>query len=298
MSHYQKYAANKDMCDSYNAEFDGDYSVDQLIDDLEETLDLQGKGYIPCIKKVIFLAKEQVILNKQLEEQDKENEKLTMKLKVLNDTIDITLNEFKALEKEYEKVKKELHGYKKGYERVKKHHKMYYDMYNTEHEKLKQSEEQDKQKLIDIINENKKILERTQEQYAEWVKLKNANQLYKGFMAHHVSQKLEHDLEVGCEGQVDISAGKWLSKFLQEKFYEEIIPEIIDEITDDNVYSGVITLEHIGDGCISYTYIDEDEDEDEDYNDEIKRILDEVEEGSNEEVRINKILHPEAFEDE
>lgn len=116
MSHYQKYAANKDMCDSYNAEFDGDYSVDQLIDDLEETLDLQGKGYISCIKKVIFLAKEQVILNKQLEEQDKETHALT---------------------KKNEKLKKELHGYKKGYERIKKHHKNFYDLYNEEKEKNK-----------------------------------------------------------------------------------------------------------------------------------------------------------------
>lgn len=49
-----------------------DYSVDEFIDDVEETLNLEGKGYIACIQKIMFDAKEMIILNKQLEEADKQ----------------------------------------------------------------------------------------------------------------------------------------------------------------------------------------------------------------------------------
>ena len=127
-------------------------------------------------------------------------------------------------------------------------------------EEKKYSTEQ-RERADKYMEEIEKLKKENQEQYAEWVKVKNACELYKGFMAHHVSEQIEHDMEDRCFGQVDISAGKWLSKFLQEKFYEEIIPVIIDEITDDNVYSSEVSLDHIGNGCISYTYLEDIQEE-------------------------------------
>lgn len=125
--------------------------------------------------------------------------------------------------------------------------------------------------IVELQKEIKELQKKNEEQYAEWVKVKNACELYKGFMAHHVSEQIDHDMENRCFGQVDISAGKWMSKFLQEKFYEEIIPVIIKEITDDNVdrgevsydnvYSGEVSLDHIGNGCISYTYLEDIQEE-------------------------------------
>mgnify|MGYP003675285220 CR=1 FL=1 len=56
-----------------------DYSVDDFIDDVEEILNLKHKGYIACIKKIIFQDNQTIILNKQLEEADKACDKLKEK---------------------------------------------------------------------------------------------------------------------------------------------------------------------------------------------------------------------------
>jgi len=131
--------------------------------------------------------------------------------------------------------------------------------------------------IVELQKEIKELQKKNEEQYAEWVKVKNACELYKGFMAHHVSEQIEHDMQDRCFGQVDISAGKWMSKFLQEKFYEEIIPVIIKQITEHKEvgscyedgywyysYDDKYELEYDGSGCISYTYIEDTSDEEDD----------------------------------
>jgi len=125
------------------------------------------------------------------------------------------------------------------------------------------------EKFMDELEEKNKVMDTLKEQHRlELVKLKNANQLYKGYACGILEQQIQDDLCEICMGEIDIRLTNWLSKFLQEKFYEEIVPELINEITDDGMYSfggydDTYEIEDLGSGRISITHIERSSSDDE-----------------------------------
>lgn len=147
----------------------------------------------------------------------------------------------------------------------------------TELEELKKRGEESLQltmsqneKFMDELEEKNKVIDTLKEEHhSVWVKLKNANELYKGYACGILTQKINNDIELWNYEQTDMSAGTWLSKFLQGKFYEEILPELINEITEDGMYGfggngDMYEIEHDGEGCISITHVERSSSSDED----------------------------------
>jgi len=241
MSNYQQYLTDT----SLNPEI-ADYGVEDFIDDVEETLNLKGKGYIACLKKIMFDAKETIILKKQIEEDKKHLDSL---VKNMVCHYDKELNELKASEQLASHVA----------------------TVNAEDIVALRKENEELKEQVEELDKLKKELK---QELLEGVKLHNANHLYKGFVCSHVIEKLRGDIDCVGDGQVDINGGNWLGLFYVEKFYEEIIPEIIKEITEHKEvgssyedgywyysWADKYELEYNGGGCISYTRIEDTSDE-------------------------------------
>ena len=126
------------------------------------------------------------------------------------------------------------------------------------------------EKFMDELEEKNKVIDTLKEEHhSVWVKLKNANELYKGYACGVLTEKINTDIEILNYEQTDISAGTWLSKFLQETFYQEIVPELINEITEDGMYGfggngDMYEIEHNGKGCISITEVERSSSDNED----------------------------------
>ena len=174
----------------------------------------------------------------ELEELKEHNE-------MFDEDITYKMNELKELKKENEELKK------RGEESLQ--------LTMSQNEKF-MDELEEKNKVIDTLKE---------EHHSVWVKLKNANELYKGYACGVLTEKINTDIEILNYEQTDISAGTWLSKFLQETFYQEIVPELINEITEDGLYGfggggDMYELEHNGKGCISITEVERSSSDNED----------------------------------
>ena len=396
MSKYQNHAENKEMMETaFNVEYAGDYSVDDFLDDVEELLDLKGKGYITCIKKlkgteeknkelhnykkgyervkkhhkafyemynteydknkkltekidelkkevkkyikyhndksnecekqreradynekeimelkaseqlashvakvnaddIVELQKENKKLTEKIEELKQENSYLTdWNIEKLNENY-VPLEDYKELRAELSELKEE---YAKSlippdvWQMTSVDLQKELDLEHTRflEEQIKRSELEEEidelkkrgeeslqltmsqnEKFMDELEEKNKVIDTLkQEHRLEVVKLKNANQLYKGYACGILEQQIQDDLCEMCMGQIDIRLTNWLSKFLQEKFYEDIVPELINEITEDGMYNFgggacVYEIEHNGKGCISITEIERSSSDDED----------------------------------
>ena len=186
--------------------------------------------------------------NKKLKE---ENEKLkNIGEQMVNSGVKL-MKECIDLKDENEKLKEEI-------EELKKRGEESLQLTMSQNEKF-MDELEEKNKVIDTLK---------QEHRLELIKVKNANELYKGYACSVLTTEIQHDLCEQCMGQISINA-HWLSKFLQEQFYEEIIPELLNEITDDGMYSfggfcgGIYEIEHTGKGCISITEVERSGSDDE-----------------------------------
>jgi len=186
-------------------------------------------------------------LVKYIQELKSENSYLTdWNIEKLNENY-VPLEDYKELRAELSELKK------RGEESLQ--------LTMSQNEKF-MDELEEKNKVIDTLkksNEQKRL---------EWIKLKNANELYKGYACGILEQQIQDDLCEICMGEIDIRLTNWLSKFLQEKFYEEIVPELINEITDDGMYSfggydDTYEIEDLGSGRISITHIERSSSDDE-----------------------------------
>jgi len=272
--------------------------VEDFIDDVEKTLNLEGKGYIACLKKIQELKKEL--------EETKASEQLSSHVATVNaeDIVELRKENVGLKDQnEYLKLqlKKQDNIHHQDGERISEE-KMYSteqrergDKYMEENEKLKKRLEdlqdicrnykkefdlehirymEEQGKRGDLQVKIEELKEELKEELLEGIKLHNTNHLYKGFVCSHVIEKLKGDIECVGDGQVDINFGEWLGLFYGEKFYEEIIPVIIKEITEHkevgNSYedgywyyswADKYELEHNKGGCISYTRIEDTSDE-------------------------------------
>ena len=188
---------------------------------------------------------EKADLVKYIQELKGENEELKEHNEMFDEDITYKMNELKELKKENEELKK------RGEESLQ----------------LTMSQNE---KFMDELEEKNKVIEALKEEHhSVWVKLKNANELYKGYACGILEKEIQHDLCEQCMGQISIDLTNWLSKFLQETFYQEIVPELINEITEDGMYGfggngDMYEIEHNGKGCISITEVERSSSDDED----------------------------------